>query len=83
MHWGPGLERFARDWGFMRDCTRVRHQAFITRRLPMLGKNGDSLDMLIDRQEYKGFSAGLWATISPHGANYRLCIPAGGCVADG
>lgn len=35
----------------------VRHQAFITRRLPMLGKNGRCLDMLIDRQDYKGFSA--------------------------
>lgn len=35
----------------------VRHQAFITRRLPMLGKNGTNLDMLIDRQDYKGFSA--------------------------
>ena len=35
----------------------VRHQAFITRRLPMLGKNGANLDMLIDRQDYKGFSA--------------------------
>lgn len=35
----------------------VRHQAFITRRLPLLGKNGRNLDMLIDRQDYKGFSA--------------------------
>lgn len=35
----------------------VRHQAFITRRLPLLGKNGGNLDMLIDRQDYKGFSA--------------------------
>ncbi|MDR1414448.1 MAG: FAD-dependent oxidoreductase [Odoribacteraceae bacterium] len=35
----------------------VRHQAFITRRLPMLGVGGDSLDMLIDRREYRGFSA--------------------------
>ncbi|MDL2283075.1 FAD-dependent oxidoreductase [Odoribacter sp. OttesenSCG-928-G04] len=35
----------------------VRHQAFITRRLPMLGKNGANLDMLIDRKDYKGFSA--------------------------
>ena len=35
----------------------VRHQAFITRRLPMFGKHGTNLDMLIDRQDYKGFSA--------------------------
>lgn len=35
----------------------VKHQAFITRRLPMLGKNGNPLDMLIDRRAYKGFTA--------------------------
>jgi glycine/D-amino acid oxidase-like deaminating enzyme len=35
----------------------VKHQAFITRRLPMLGVNGNSLDMLIDRRKYKGFVA--------------------------
>ena len=33
----------------------VRHQAFITRRLPMLGKHGTNLDMLIDRQITKVF----------------------------
>ncbi|MDR0983275.1 MAG: FAD-dependent oxidoreductase [Culturomica sp.] len=35
----------------------VQHQAFITRRLPMLGKDGKNLDMLIDRRNYKSFSA--------------------------
>jgi glycine/D-amino acid oxidase-like deaminating enzyme len=35
----------------------VKHQAFITRRLPYLGVNGHPLDMLIDRRKYKGFSA--------------------------
>jgi glycine/D-amino acid oxidase-like deaminating enzyme/NADPH-dependent 2,4-dienoyl-CoA reductase/sulfur reductase-like enzyme/Fe-S-cluster-containing hydrogenase component 2 len=35
----------------------VKHQAFITRRLPMLGVNGNPLDMLIDRRHYKGFTA--------------------------
>ena len=35
----------------------VKHQAFITRRLPMLGKEGRPLDMLIDRRNYKGFVA--------------------------
>ena len=35
----------------------VKHQAFITRRLPMLGVNGEPLNMLIDRQPYKGFTA--------------------------
>lgn len=35
----------------------VKHQAFITRRLPLIGKNGAGLDMLIDRRNYKGFTA--------------------------
>lgn len=35
----------------------VKHQAFITRRLPMLGVKGNPLDMLIDRRNYKGFTA--------------------------
>jgi len=35
----------------------VRHEAFITRRLPMLGVNGQPLPMLIDRRQYKGFTA--------------------------
>jgi glycine/D-amino acid oxidase-like deaminating enzyme len=35
----------------------VKHQAFITRRLPMLGVGGKALDMLIDRRRYKGFGA--------------------------
>ncbi len=35
----------------------VKHQAFITRRLPMLGHNNTPLPMLIDRRNYKGFVA--------------------------
>ncbi len=35
----------------------VKHQAFITRRLPMLGVGGEPLNMLIDRRPYKGFTA--------------------------
>ncbi len=35
----------------------VRHQAFITRRLPWLGVKNNPLDMLIDRRIYKGFLA--------------------------
>lgn len=35
----------------------VKHQAFITRRMPMMGKNRQPLNMLIDRRKYKGFSA--------------------------
>ena len=54
---GAGAERFARMLGIETGLYAVRHQAFITKRLPLLGKDGDSLDMLIDRRHYKGFSA--------------------------
>ena len=54
---GAGAEEFARQLGIDTGLYAVRHQAFITKRLPLLGKDGDSLDMLIDRRHYKGFSA--------------------------
>ena len=54
---GAGAEKFARMLGLDTDLFPVRHQAFITKRLPLIGKDGDSLDMLIDRRHYKGFSA--------------------------
>ena len=54
---GAGAEKFARQLGIETGLYPVRHQAFITKRLPLLGKDGDSLDMLIDRRHYKGFSA--------------------------
>ena len=54
---GWGSEKFAHSLGLDIGLYPVKHQAFITRRLPNLGKNKDSLDMLIDRREYKGFSA--------------------------
>jgi glycine/D-amino acid oxidase-like deaminating enzyme/Fe-S-cluster-containing hydrogenase component 2 len=54
---GPEGEKFARKLGIETGLFPVKHQAFITRRLPLLGVYGDSLDMLIDRRKYKGFSA--------------------------
>ena len=54
---GAGAEKFARMLGLDTGLFPVRHQAFITKRLPLIGKEGDSLDMLIDRRHYKGFSA--------------------------
>lgn len=54
---GANASKFASQLGMEIGLYPVKHQAFITRRLPMLGKNGDSLDMLIDRRCYKGFSA--------------------------
>jgi len=54
---GSGAGKLCDSMGIDAGLYPVRHQAFITRRLPMLGKNGTNLDMLIDRQNYKGFSA--------------------------
>ena len=54
---GPEGEKFASGLGLETGLYSVKHQAFITRRLPMLGKDGSPLPMLIDRRRYKGFSA--------------------------
>jgi len=54
---GAGAEKFASQLGIETGLYSVRHQAFITKRLPLIGKDGDCLDMLIDRRHYKGFSA--------------------------
>ena len=54
---GPEGEKFARMLGMETGLFPVKHQAFITRRLPMLGKDGAPLAMLIDRRRYKGFVA--------------------------
>ncbi len=54
---GSEADKFAKKLGIETGLYPVKHQAFITKRLPMLGKNGSSLDMLIDRRKYKNFSA--------------------------
>ncbi|MDP1620995.1 MAG: FAD-dependent oxidoreductase [Bacteroidales bacterium] len=54
---GPEGEKFANQLNIETGLFPVKHQAFITRRLPMLGRNGMPLSMLIDRRRYKGFSA--------------------------
>ncbi len=54
---GPEGEKFARQVGVLTGNYPVKHQAFITRRLPMLGVGGSPLPMMIDRQNYKGFTA--------------------------
>jgi glycine/D-amino acid oxidase-like deaminating enzyme/Fe-S-cluster-containing hydrogenase component 2/ferredoxin len=54
---GAEADMFANKLGIETGLYPVKHQAFITRRLPLLGKNGNNLDMLIDRRKYKGFSA--------------------------
>jgi len=54
---GPEGGNIAKMLGTETGLFPVKHQAFITRRLPYLGINGAPLDMLIDRRKYKGFSA--------------------------
>lgn len=47
----------AKRLGIETGINAVKHQAFITRRLPPLGIDGNPLEMLIDRRTYKEFSA--------------------------
>ncbi len=54
---GPEGEKFAGQLNIETGLFPVKHQAFITRRLPMLGMEGKPLPMLIDRRRYKGFTA--------------------------
>ncbi|KPK75654.1 MAG: ferredoxin [Phycisphaerae bacterium SM23_30] len=54
---GPAGSQFARRLGIETGLFSVRHQAFITRRLPFMGIEGVPLPMLIDRRNYKGFTA--------------------------
>jgi len=54
---GANAAHFALQLGIETGLYPVKHQAFITKRLPLIGKEGDALDMLIDRRHYKNFSA--------------------------
>ena len=54
---GPEGDKFAKQLGIETGLYPVKHQAFITRRLPMMGVNGEPLNMVIDRRKYKGFTA--------------------------
>lgn len=54
---GPDAKKYADMLGHETGLYPVKHQAFITRRLPMMGINGNPLDMIIDRRNYKGFVA--------------------------
>lgn len=54
---GYNAERFAKALGISTGLYPVKHQAFITKPLPLMGIDGKALDMVIDRRNYKGFSA--------------------------
>ena len=73
---GAGAEKYARMLGLDTGLFPVRHQAFITKRLPLIGKDGDSLDMLIDRRHYKGFSAVYGQQLAAPGQNIGCASPA-------
>lgn len=54
---GPEGDEFTKKLGIQTGIYPVKHQAFITRRLPMMGVNDSPLPMMIDRRNYKGFVA--------------------------
>lgn len=54
---GSEAGKFASKLGLETGLYPVKHQAFITRRLPLMGVNGNTLDMIIDRRKFKGFVA--------------------------
>jgi len=54
---GAKGNEFAKKLGIETAIYPVKHQAFITRRLPMMGIDNKPLNMVIDRRKYKGFSA--------------------------
>ena len=54
---GPEGDKFAKKLGHETGLFPVKHQAFITRRLPFMGIDNTPLPMVIDRRKYKGFSA--------------------------
>jgi len=54
---GANAAHFALQLGIETGLYPVKHQAFITKRLPLIGKNGEAMDMMIDRRHYKNFTA--------------------------
>jgi glycine/D-amino acid oxidase-like deaminating enzyme/Fe-S-cluster-containing hydrogenase component 2 len=54
---GENGHKFAKRLGIETPLYSVKHQAFITRRLPMMGIDAAPLPMMIDRRLFKGFSA--------------------------
>lgn len=73
---GMEAEKFARMLGLETGLYPVKHQALITRRLPMLGKDGDILDMLIDRRKANNFSAVYGQQLAETGQLIACASPA-------
>lgn len=73
---GPEAEPIARRLGLDTGLYNVKHQAFITRRLPPLGVNNTPLPMMIDRRTYRGFSAVYGQQLGPTGQIIGCASPA-------
>ncbi|MCE2616705.1 FAD-dependent oxidoreductase [Phocaeicola oris] len=73
---GYNAEKFCQMLGYNTGFYPVKHQAFITHRLPMLGKDGDILDMLIDRQNRNDFSAVYGQQLASTGQIIACASPA-------
>ncbi len=54
---GENADKHAKQLGIETGLFPVKHQAFITRRIPNMGMDNTPLPMIIDRRKYKGFSA--------------------------
>ncbi|MEA3316762.1 MAG: FAD-dependent oxidoreductase, partial [Bacteroidota bacterium] len=54
---GDNADKYAKQLGLETGLFPVKHQAFITQRMPNLGVDNTPLPMIIDRRKYKGFSA--------------------------
>lgn len=54
---GENADKFAKQLNIETGLFPVKHQAFITQRMPNLGMDNKPLAMIIDRRKYKGFSA--------------------------
>lgn len=79
---GYSAERFARMLGLYTGLYPVKHQALITHRLPNLGKDGDILDMLIDRRKRNDFSAVYGQQFAETGQIIACASPAVGAKAE-
>lgn len=73
---GYNAEKFCQMLGYDTGFYAVKHQAFITPRLPLLGKDGDILDMLIDRRLRKDCMAVYGQQLASTGQIIACASPA-------
>ncbi|MDD4141402.1 MAG: FAD-dependent oxidoreductase [Bacteroidales bacterium] len=73
---GASADTFAKKVGIYAGFYPVKHQAFITRRLPLMGPDNSPLGMLIDRRNYKGFIAVYGQQLAETGQIIACASPA-------